>query len=172
MLRHILTFLCAVVLAACQMTAPEDPADATIPITGAEISVTPLSGPPAEPSEPAAVTADQPALVPDAAGTDPVAEVTSPAAQTLSAEETTPAVLKSPEQLQCEKKGGTWARAGKSEARTCVRQTRDGGKQCTRGTQCEGLCLARSRSCAPLAPLFGCNEILEDDGRRVTLCID
>ena len=96
----------------------------------------------------------------------------APTEEALPVEEAVPAVLKSPEQLQCEKKGGTWARAGKSEARTCVNKTRDGGKQCTKGTQCEGLCLARSGTCAPLAPLFGCNEIFEDDGRRVTLCID
>lgn len=178
MLRHILSFLCALLLTACQMTAPENSAGATNPITGGAIVVTPLDAPLAEPPDAAAVKEDQPAPVPDEAVAKPVAEVSPPAAAAAPAEaavpaaEATPAVLKSPAQVQCEKQGGTWARAGKSAARTCVQQTRDGGKQCTRGTQCEGLCLARSGTCAPLAPLFGCNEILEDDGRRVTLCID
>ena len=26
------------------------------------------------------------------------------------------------------------------------------------------LCLARSQTCAPFKPLFGCNEILQDNG--------
>ena len=79
---------------------------------------------------------------------------------------------KSAARIACEKKGDLWAKAGNSSAHTCVKRTRDNGKRCTRGTQCEGLCLARSGTCAPFTPLFGCNEILQDDGRRVTLCLD
>ena len=51
-------------------------------------------------------------------------------------------------------------------------RTRDGGKSCKRERDCEGLCLARSRTCAPIQPLFGCNDILQDNGVMVTLCID
>lgn len=54
---------------------------------------------------------------------------------------------------------------------TCVNPTRDAGKACRRGSDCEGLCLARSFTCAPYDPLFGCNEILQDDGSRVTYCL-
>ena len=32
--------------------------------------------------------------------------------------------------------------------------------------------LARSGTCAPITPMFGCNDILQDDGREVTLCLD
>lgn len=83
-----------------------------------------------------------------------------------------PPVPQSPAEAKCLKSGGTWATAGKGEAKACVRRTRDGGKSCTRQTQCEGYCLARSGSCAPITPMFGCNDILQADGRRVTLCLD
>ncbi len=72
----------------------------------------------------------------------------------------------------CIKQGGLWTHAGKSVAYTCVKATKDSGKQCSKATQCQGYCLARSKTCAPYTPLFGCNEILQDDGSRVTICID
>ena len=84
-----------------------------------------------------------------------------------------PAVeAKTPLQIACERRGGRWATAGKAGSKACVNPTRDGGQQCTRETDCDGLCLARSGSCAPVKPMFGCNDILQADGRRVTLCID
>jgi hypothetical protein len=55
---------------------------------------------------------------------------------------------------------------------SCIRQTRDGGKQCDSKTDCQGECLARSRTCAPIQPLFGCNAVLMDNGAEVSLCID
>jgi hypothetical protein len=76
------------------------------------------------------------------------------------------------EQILCEKRGGTWANAGKPGTKACIKRTRDAGKACKKQSNCESACLARSRTCAPVKPLFGCNEILQDDGRRVTLCID
>lgn len=79
---------------------------------------------------------------------------------------------RSEQEIACVKKGGSWVAAGKSGAKTCVRTTKDTGKQCNRKSQCEGLCLARSGTCAPVVPLFGCNEIFQDNGQRVTLCID
>ena len=98
-----------------------------------------------------------------------------PAAKVVKPQETpvpnAPIVPKPPEQLVCEKSGGTWAAVGNSNANFCEHRTRDGGKQCTRKTQCEGDCLARSGTCSPITPLFGCNAVLEADGRRVTLCL-
>ena len=76
------------------------------------------------------------------------------------------------EQIKCEKQGGKWGKAGRSNGKACVKPVRDGGKQCRKESDCDSVCLARSRTCAPVKPLFGCNEILQDDGRRVTLCID
>jgi hypothetical protein len=83
-----------------------------------------------------------------------------------------PVPPKSASELACERRGGQFAAAGTSGARACVLRTRDGGRQCRRQTDCEGQCLARSNTCAPVSPLFGCHEILQADGRRVTLCID
>ena len=182
MLRHLPTTLAALLLVACQMTAPSPDADPTSPISADEIVVTSLDAPAGEAATPmkaqigTVAAAPAPEAGPEGVAEDATAEdvpaADLPAAEATAEEVVTPAVLKSPEQVKCEKQGGIWARAGKSEARTCVKQTRDGGKQCTRGSQCEGLCLARSGTCAPVTPLFGCNEILEDDGRRVTLCIE
>lgn len=83
-----------------------------------------------------------------------------------------PEVRISKEQALCEKQGGNWGNAGESTGKTCIKRTRDGGKQCRKESDCDSLCLARSGTCAPVKPLFGCNEILQDDGRRVTLCVN
>ncbi len=42
----------------------------------------------------------------------------------------------------------------------------------TARSDCQGECLARSRTCAPIRPLFGCNAVLMDNGAEVNLCID
>ncbi len=99
---------------------------------------------------------------PEAADTPPPPE----------AAEAQPGAEKSPSQLTCEKKGNIWAKVGETGANYCAKRTRDNGKRCTKATECEGLCLARSGTCAPFNPLFGCNEILQDDGSRVTQCIN
>ncbi|MCB1391451.1 MAG: hypothetical protein KDK12_20260 [Rhodobacteraceae bacterium] len=54
----------------------------------------------------------------------------------------------------------------------CVHATRDAGRQCDEARDCEGLCLARSGTCAPFVPLYGCQEVLTLRGRRETLCTD
>lgn len=147
------------------------------PITGGDVSVTALSGPPgaatgtskAPPPNP---SKPQPAAQPSAqtaAQTQPPAD---PAAAQKAAEEPKPEPPPaSPEEAACRKKGGQWSKVGKG-GMTCVQRTRDAGKVCTKASQCEGLCLARSGTCAPIMPLFGCNDILQNDGSRVTLCID
>lgn len=99
------------------------------------------------------------------AATEPRIEVPAPAT-------TEPEVRITEEQAICERQGGRWGKAGKSNGRTCIKRTRDGGKQCRKESDCDGVCLARSGTCAPSKPLFGCNEILQNDGRRVTLCVD
>ena len=64
------------------------------------------------------------------------------------------------------------AKIGKGDKRACVRMTKDSGKRCERESQCDSVCLARSGTCAPFKPMYGCNEILQDNGARVTLCLD
>jgi hypothetical protein len=122
--------------------------------TPAEASATAVPPNPQAPPETPAATDEAAPVLPE-----PTEEVSAPP----------PA---SPEQARCIRSGGTWATAGKSGAKACVTLTRDGGKACTRQSQCEGYCLARSGTCAPITPMFGCNDILQDDGREVTLCLD
>ena len=80
--------------------------------------------------------------------------------------------VKTAEQVLCEASKGQWVAAGETGAFYCASQTRDAGKQCSKKTQCQGVCLARSGTCSPITPLYGCNDVLEKDGREVTLCID
>ena len=82
-----------------------------------------------------------------------------------------PEAVKSPSQIACEKTGGRFAKAGNSTTFVCARETRVGGKSCRRETDCEGLCLARSRSCSPITPVLGCQESPTQDGLRVTECV-
>lgn len=184
-MRVIVALLMCLGLAACQMTlpgfggksatppaqAPAAPAGVTAKpgaIMGSAVAVTPIRpGTPAAP--PAAQTAavpkavtPLPAATPAAAASHVAAPVVAPAA---------PPAPKSEAQLACEKQKGRWTEAG-GERMACVFQTRDGGKSCRKETDCDGLCLARSGTCAPIKPLFGCNAILQADGRQVTLCID
>jgi hypothetical protein len=75
------------------------------------------------------------------------------------------------EGARCAKDGGEWGRAP-SGGFVCYQRTRDANRGCLRETDCEGLCLARSRSCAPVTPFFGCHEILTALGTRATICTD
>lgn len=71
----------------------------------------------------------------------------------------------------CLDDGGTWkTRAG--ALNYCERPLRDSGQACSVKSDCAGLCLARSKSCAPVTPLFGCNEVLDGAGRPMTHCLD
>ena len=160
MRRFLLAFA---VLAACQMTPPEG-GEVVSAIPGDEISVTSLDAPAA----PVVPDTSDPEPQPDTAAETPDTE--TPDTEAPAVEE--PAAPKPAAQVLCEKTGGQWSVAGESGAFTCVKPTRDGGKVCTKKGDCQGMCLARSGTCAPFMPLFGCNEVLEQDGRRVTLCIE
>ena len=73
---------------------------------------------------------------------------------------------------ECTARGGAFAPGGKSGGLVCRTTPVDAGKSCAKQTDCTTQCLARSRTCAPLEPLFGCNEVLTSEGAAVTLCID
>ena len=142
------------------------------PITGGAISVTTLAAPGAKgPAEPALRPLARPKPGPDQAADTPLAPK---ADTTAGAGEDAPvaSVVMTAEEKTCVKSGGSWAKAGKSSAKTCIRRTKDGGKRCDAEQDCEGYCLARSGTCAPAIPMFGCNDILQDNGVQVTLCID
>ena len=70
----------------------------------------------------------------------------------------------------CEGKGGQWAQRGKMEY--CITRTKDAGKSCHSGSDCEGDCLARSMTCAPAKPLLGCNAVLTEGGTEVSQCVE
>lgn len=186
----------ASLLAGCQLSAPGKAASGPPsgnPISAGEIEVTALDTPagqdPAAPGanptgegKPAAQSAPQsgPQSLPPADGTSsattPAAEAEAEAKPDSPAPKpdlaTTPVTPKSEMQIACEKKNGRWSGIGKGKLRACVFTTKDGGKRCDRESQCEGVCLARSGTCSPMKPLYGCNEILQDNGARVTLCLD
>ncbi|MEN8836760.1 MAG: hypothetical protein ABF243_02630 [Celeribacter marinus] len=76
------------------------------------------------------------------------------------------------QQAACERRGGEWRTVGLGGLMTCFTTPKDAGKYCTKSTECSTECLARSRSCAPIQPLYGCNDLLDAQGRTVTQCVD
>jgi hypothetical protein len=187
-LKRLLPFA-FVLLSACQLALPGDGgtnagrnADAPNAVTGDEITVTTLDAPTGGPVT--GLAQEQAAANPEVPNPDPAAETEAevPPAEPTAGDAGAPAedappqeidpALLTPEALACAKDGGRWSRFGASEARACLTPTGDAGKRCTKDSDCEGVCLARSGSCAPVSPLFGCNEVLQDDGRRMTLCLD
>lgn len=171
-------------LAACQMSLPfkKDTPDAasagvTAPagaIMGGPITATPIApGGSAAGAAPVAVPTPPAPPVPASSSIETTTEdgATTTVETLPAAAAPPPPEPKSEVQLACERRGGTWGSAGKG-FKACVYRTRDGGKTCRKETDCDGLCLARSGTCSPYKPLFGCNEILDSMGRKVTLCID
>ncbi len=77
-----------------------------------------------------------------------------------------------PQRAACEKDGGRWGKVPGRDAFVCYRITRDANQPCRSERDCEGLCLARSRTCAPQTPFFGCHEVLSSSGVRQTLCTE
>ena len=73
---------------------------------------------------------------------------------------------------ECEATGGRFSPGGTAGGLVCHRTPADANRQCRKQSDCSTQCLARSGTCAPVAPLFGCNEVLTDQGQRVTLCVD
>jgi len=75
------------------------------------------------------------------------------------------------QRASCERDGGRFMPRG-TGFYACIHQTSDAGHQCQAASDCEGACLARSRTCAPMTPLFGCQEVFTLPGRRETVCTD
>ncbi len=149
---------------AIEVTALDDPAAATDETAPAAPG--PEAAPEAEPQ------GDPPAPSTEAESEEPAAEADPAPVEEPEPAEEVPEAKKSEQQLACEKKKGRWVRDGTGSLRTCVFTTKDSGKTCTRKSQCDGECLARSGTCSPFKPLLGCNEVLQDNGARVTLCLE
>ena len=73
---------------------------------------------------------------------------------------------------ECERDGGRWAPTPGKAGFVCYRDLPDAGKFCRAAGDCRGHCLARSRTCSPIEPFFGCHEVLANSGVRQTLCIE
>jgi len=158
-MRGVILMLGVLGLVGCQMTTPAAPFTGTVavpsPIVGDVVAAAGIPRP------------DDPL-----AALDPIAAPATDAAVAVIPEDVIPDAEKTAAQIKCEKRGGSWSRVGDTRSRTCVQRTRDAGQQCRRDRDCDGVCLARSGTCAPVTPLFGCNEVLQDDGRRMTQCLD
>jgi len=75
-------------------------------------------------------------------------------------------------QSQCLADGGQWLPRADSGANFCQRFTTDGGQACRTRDDCSTQCLARSKTCAPVEPMFGCNEVIASNGLVSTLCVE
>jgi hypothetical protein len=102
------------------------------------------------------------------------AEIGAAAAAALQAgaTATTAAVPQSPEEAACVQDGGRWGKAGETGAMACFHPMKDAGKSCSKESDCSSQCLARSRSCAPFWPMFGCTDVVQNDGAVVQLCLN
>lgn len=96
-----------------------------------------------------------------------IANAAAPASQAPAA----PAP-KSAQEAACIAEGGLWGGVGNTGAQACIRPAKDAGKSCRKESDCSSQCLARSRSCAPFWPIFGCTEVVQNDGAVVNLCIE
>lgn len=155
-------------LSACAASVPPDP---FAPIVATPLDAVPVVSAPTgdEPTpEPPAPVAPPEPPAPVAAPAPPVAAPALPVAVEPPPPE--PPALAN-QRRDCQRSGGQLTRRLPG-VYACVRPTSDAGRSCTAAADCTGLCLARSGTCAPLAPLFGCHEVFTSPGRRETLCTD
>ena len=142
MRRLLVLILMSVTLTACQMAAPSAP-------------------PAAEP----AVTEPETATEATALETQPA----PPALPDVTPPPEPPALAL--QRTACQDSGGQLMTRARG-IYACVHPTRDAGRSCTAASDCQGLCLARSGTCAPFRPVFGCQEVFTARNHRETLCID
>lgn len=70
----------------------------------------------------------------------------------------------------CTARGGTLVETGTSPWR-CILDTPDAGQACTRSTDCTAACLAPDAGGGVCGQAFGCVDLLDETGQRVTFCI-
>lgn len=145
-------------LGACAAPAPPDP---FAPIAATPADAVPEASTPTE-SAPETPPPETP---------PPQAPPAAPAALQVVPEPPPEPPALANQRQQCQRDGGQLA-PRLPGVYACVRPTRDAGRRSDAAADCEGLCLARSGTCAPLAPLFGCHEVFTSPGRRETLCTD
>lgn len=72
----------------------------------------------------------------------------------------------------CAERGGRFAGGGLSGRYVCYETTPDANASCSSASDCEAGCLARSRTCAPVKPLLGCNEFIGASGLVENVCLN
>ncbi len=80
--------------------------------------------------------------------------------------------LNDADRAECLMKGGSVGRGGLLPDEVCFLPQPDAGKACAKQTDCAGQCLADTRTCSKVSPMFGCFEFLDETGRTVGICID
>jgi len=75
------------------------------------------------------------------------------------------------QEAACLSRGGRFApiRDG-SSVKLCFIQPADANQSCSVASDCEGACLARSRTCSPVIPLIGCHEVMLDGQGTAEQC--
>ena len=192
-----LTLALTLGLAACTPDAKAPDQPLPVGLDAGAIEVTPLESPPgdaaasAAPQAPAATegVAEPGAAAAASAAADaaPSADAVTVTAATASTPHPRPRPVglgqgtaaaepapppKSQPQLTCEAAGGIWGQSRGKGAFLCQKRMKDGGKVCHKKGDCTGECLGPSQTCAPVAPLMGCNDVMDAEGRQVTLCLD
>jgi hypothetical protein len=150
--------LALVALSGCPKTAsvPSEPA----PVAAAKIDQAPIA--------PAAGDATAKATDGQATDAQPTDAKAASASDKASGPPPEPTLLDMMG-ADCRKQGGTFEKAP-SGGYACFHTPKDAGKHCLKASDCSTLCLARSQTCAPIAPLFGCNDIFGGNGEIQKYC--
>lgn len=75
------------------------------------------------------------------------------------------------QKVECLEAGGRWGRGGILALQQCFPNYSDGGKSCNRDSDCQGMCMADTRSCSQTFS-YGCLSYLNDEGKVEEICID
>ncbi len=76
-------------------------------------------------------------------------------------------------QADCEAQDGRWGVAGAFNPNPiCTLPTPDAGQSCSVESDCSGMCMADTKTCSTVSPLFGCHVFLDEAGETFEMCID
>ncbi len=73
--------------------------------------------------------------------------------------------------LNCAREGGKGIIGGFGQP-ACEKQAPDAGQACTQDSDCEGFCMAETKTCTPQNPMFGCFATLPSPGKEAMVCVD
>jgi len=76
------------------------------------------------------------------------------------------------DKIACEAKGGSYGIGGLFGDFMCFLTTPGGGQPCDSQRGCTAMCLAETRTCSTVTPMFGCYSFLDPDGKVAEICID